>query len=86
VDERGKVEQRYAELEWRYLVDELVPPFWGGYRVVPDSVEFRQGRENRLHDRLRYRREDAGADWFTPLELARCRPSAIRPGWRLGPG
>jgi pyridoxamine 5'-phosphate oxidase len=36
------------------------PPHWGGLRVVPESVEFWQGRPDRLHDRLRFRREDGG--------------------------
>jgi pyridoxamine 5'-phosphate oxidase len=44
------------------------PPFWGGYRLVPQCVEFWQGRINRLHDRLRYTRR--GATW----ELERLAP------------
>ena len=38
------------------------PPFWGGYRVSPLSIEFWQGRSNRLHDRIRYKK-DTGGDW-----------------------
>jgi len=39
-----------------------MPDFWGGYRLVPDLAEFWQGRLNRLHDRLRYRRD--GTHWL----------------------
>ncbi|MGW0731372.1 pyridoxamine 5'-phosphate oxidase [Streptomyces sp. NPDC002851] len=59
LDSREALDRAYAELEARYPEGSQVPvpPHWGGYRVVPSSVEFWQGRSNRLHDRLRYVRE-----------------------------
>ncbi len=46
---------------WWWFAGETVPapPFWGGYRVVPDEVELWQGRPDRSHDRFVYRRDDA---------------------------
>lgn len=62
VASREELDGMYEELAARYPEGEdvPVPPQWGGIRVCPESVEFWQGRENRLHDRLRYVRERAG--------------------------
>ncbi|MFH9979802.1 pyridoxamine 5'-phosphate oxidase [Streptomyces sp. NPDC017179] len=59
---RAELDASYAELAARYPEGEQVPvpPHWGGFRVAPRSVEFWQGRENRLHDRLRYVAEPDG--------------------------
>ncbi len=62
VASRQELDRMYAELAARYPEGEDVPApaQWGGYRVRPESVEFWQGRENRLHDRLRYSRSEDG--------------------------
>ena len=58
---RDELDIRVAEAEERFAgVDVPLPPFWGGYRLVPASVEFWTHRDDRLHDRVRYLREPDG--------------------------
>jgi len=52
---RSDLEQKIGDLKERYAGREVpVPPFWGGFRLQPEVFEFWQGRENRLHDRIRF--------------------------------
>jgi pyridoxamine 5'-phosphate oxidase len=62
IGSRALLERRYAALTQRWPEPEPVPmpDFWGGYRVRHQFVEFWQGRANRMHDRLRYRRDGDG--------------------------
>lgn len=59
---RDVVEQRYQELAAQFKHDEVLPlpPFWGGYRVVPAYFEFWQGRPSRMHDRICYTLSEQG--------------------------
>ena len=61
---RHVVDERWRQLEEAYRQQALArPPYWGGFRLAPDAIEFWQGGENRLHDRLRYTRQPAG-EWL----------------------
>lgn len=60
VTDREALERVYAEVDARYGEEVPRPPWWGGWEITPDMVEFWQGRVNRFHDRLRYIRDGDG--------------------------
>lgn len=64
VSDRARLEREASELEARLGEGPLErPEYWGGFRLVPEELEFWQGRQDRLHDRLRYRRAQDGESW-----------------------
>jgi pyridoxamine 5'-phosphate oxidase len=66
--DREELERRVAEAEERWPGEDVPrPPHWGGYRVVPEQIEFWQGQVGRLHDRFRYEREPGGTWRWTRL-------------------
>jgi pyridoxamine 5'-phosphate oxidase len=62
---REELEQRFegAAQKWPEGTNVPCPPHWGGFRVTPLSIEFWQGRYSRLHDRLRYERDNTNSNW-----------------------
>jgi pyridoxamine 5'-phosphate oxidase len=68
IPDREFLEKKFAEFKEKFGRDVPLPPFWGGFRLIPEQFEFWQGRKNRLHDRICYRKKNG--EW----EIVRLAP------------
>ena len=70
ISSRSLLENKFQEIKQKFKNKEVpLPSFWGGYRVIPNEIEFWQGRRNRLHDRFEYTRQDDGS-WKNSLYMS----------------
>ncbi len=68
ISSRALLMSKLEEIKTRFADGDIsLPEFWGGYRVVPKSIEFWQGQKDRLHDRFRYTRQDDASWWIERL-------------------
>jgi pyridoxamine 5'-phosphate oxidase len=63
ISNRELLEQNLQEVKKKFTLDVPRPEHWGGYRLMPDYIEFWQGRESRLHDRITYHLNSEGKKW-----------------------
>jgi pyridoxamine 5'-phosphate oxidase len=62
ISSRSLLEEKFQEIKQKFKDKKVpLPSFWGGYRVIPDEIEFWQGRRNRLHDRFQYTKQEDGS-------------------------
>ncbi len=65
INSRSILESMVESMKQKYANQDVpLPPFWGGYRVKPVTIEFWQARDSRLHDRFIYQKNNAG-EWFS---------------------